>query len=142
MTIEITPSIRLADDEIQVEFSRAGGPGGQNVNKVSSAVQLRFDVFRSESLPESVRARLKQMARNRITAQGILIINARRFRTQEQNRQDAVNRLVELIQQAAIRPKHRRQSRPPRSAKENRLKKKQEHSQKKRLRGKPSRYDE
>jgi len=142
MTIEVTPTIYLADDDIQLEFSRAGGPGGQNVNKVSSAVQLRFDVAGSASLPEAVRARLKKLARNRITTEGILIINAHRFRTQAQNRQDAINRLVELIQQAAVRPKRRRRSQPSRAAKEKRLQKKQERSRKKRLRRNVSRYDD
>jgi len=142
MTIEVTPTIYLADDDIQLEFSRAGGPGGQNVNKVSSAVQLRFDVAGSASLPEAVRARLKKLARNRITTEGILIINAHRFRTQAQNRQDAINRLVELIQQAAVRPKRRRRSQPSRAAKEKRLQKKRERSRKKRLRRNVSRYDD
>ena len=142
MTIEVTPTIHLAENEIELEFSRAGGPGGQNVNKVSSAVQLRFDVARSESLPAGVRARLKQLARNRITTAGVLIINARRFRTQEQNRQDAINRLVDLIQQATVRPKHRRRSKPSRAAKEKRLKNKRNHSQKKHLRQNVSRHDE
>ena len=142
MTIKVTQTIYLTDDEIQLEFSRAGGPGGQNVNKVSSAVQLRFDVTGSDSLPEAVRARLKQLARNRITTEGILIINARRFRTQEQNREDAINRLVELIQQAAVQPKRRRHGGPPRAAREKRLQNKRDRSQKKRLRRNVSRHDE
>src|SRR4030042_4127558 len=103
--IHITRTITIDESEIQEYFVRASGPGGQNVNKVAPAVQLRFDVANSRSLPEEVRKRLITLAGNRITEDGILIIDARQFRTQRQNREDAVGRLVGLIRNAAKRPK-------------------------------------
>jgi len=103
--IQVTPTIAINENELVEEFIRASGPGGQNVNKVSSAVQLRFDVANSRSLPEEVRRRLITLASNRITEDGILIIDARQFRTQGRNRENAIDRLVELIRKAAQRPK-------------------------------------
>ena len=114
--IEITPDFHLEESEIQLDFIRASGPGGQNVNKVSSAAQLRFDIRNSPSLSEEVKARLIKLAGSRVTEDGVLIIEAKRFRTQEQNRIDAVARLVSLIQQALVAPKIRRKTRPTRTS--------------------------
>ena len=110
--IQITRTITIDESEIQEYFIHTSGPGGQNVNKVATTVQLRFDVASSRSLPEEVRKRLISLAGNRITEDGILIIEARRFRTQGRNREDANERLVELIRNAAQRPKFRRRTRP------------------------------
>ena len=119
--IQITPHIAIGEDELTFRFVRASGPGGQNVNKVSSAVELRFDVAHSPSLPEEVKARLKQFAGSRLTEDGILVIDAQRFRTQGMNRKDAIARLVALMRAAAIRPKSRIPTRPSRGAREARL---------------------
>ena len=132
--LEITPTIVLDDDEIQLEFVRASGPGGQNVNKVSTAVQLRFDVAHSPHLPEPVRARLIRLAGRRVTQEGVLVIDARRFRTQAQNQQDALARLVALIRQAAAAPKPRRKTRPTLAAKARRLEGKRRRSATKQMR--------
>ncbi len=119
--IQVTNSIAIDEDELQESFIRASGPGGQNVHKVSSAVQLRFDVRRSPSLPADVKARLEQIAGKRLTGDGVLVITAQRFRTQERNREDAVTRLVELVRQATERPKPRRPTRPTLASKQRRL---------------------
>ena len=132
--IQITPTLALDDSEIDIEFVQAAGPGGQNVNKVATAAQLRFDVAHSPSLPDDVRARLMQLAGKRLSAEGILIINARRFRTQERNRQDARDRLIDLVRQAATPPPVRRPTRPSRAARQNRLEAKRRRSETKRLR--------
>ena len=132
--IQVTDTIAIDEKEIQEEFIRASGPGGQNVNKVATAVQLRFNVSGSPSLTDDVRQRLILLARNRITEEGILIIVARRFRTQAANRQDAVNRLVELIRKAAHEPLIRRKTRPTFSAKKRRLETKHRHADTKNLR--------
>jgi ribosome-associated protein len=119
--IRVTGAIAIGEEEIHQEFIRASGPGGQNVNKVATAVQLRFDVAHSPSLPEDVRERLTRLAGKRMTKEGYLIIDARRFRTQEQNRQDSVARLVGLIRQAAQRPQIRKKTKPTLASKERRL---------------------
>jgi ribosome-associated protein len=132
--LEITDQISIAESELQFDFIRASGPGGQNVNKVSSAVQLRFDVANSPSLPEEVRQRLTLIAANRINKDGVLILEASQFRTQEQNRQEAINRLVELVRRAAHKARPRKKTRPNAASIERRLEQKRQRSEKKKLR--------
>jgi ribosome-associated protein len=141
MILPITSIIALDEIELHETFVRASGPGGQNVNKVATAVQLRFDARHSPSLPDDVRARLLSIARNRINAEGELLIESSRFRTQEQNRADARARLIALIQQAARPPKPRRATKPSRTAKERRLESKKRLGRVKALRGKVSREE-
>jgi len=136
--IAVTNTISLDENELEFSFVRSSGPGGQNVNKVATAVQLRFDVARSPSLPDDVRARLIARAGNKLTRDGVLLITARRFRTQERNRADAIDRLVEMIRSAATPPKRRRKTKPTRASKQVRVEQKRRRSTTKRLRGKPA----
>ena len=133
--LKITDQISLDERELEERFVRASGPGGQNVNKVSTAVELRFDVVGSPSLPEGVRVRLARLAGRRLSDEGILVIRADRFRTQERNREDARERLAELIRQATIVPKRRVPTRPSRASKERRRDDKKKRGRVKRLRG-------
>ncbi|MBI5374026.1 MAG: aminoacyl-tRNA hydrolase [Candidatus Schekmanbacteria bacterium] len=132
--IKITDEIAISEAEIEMEFVRASGAGGQNVNKVSTAVKLRFDAAGSPSLPGDVRERLVKLCGKRITSEGILVIDARRYRTQEKNREDALARLIELIRKAAVKPVIRRKTRPPRILKEKRLEEKKRRGELKRAR--------
>ena len=134
--IRITDRISIDERELDERFVRASGPGGQNVNKLSSAVQLRFDVRGSPSLPPDVRMRLERLAGQRLTREGVLVIMAQRHRTQERNRADARERLIELILRASVAPTPRRATKPSRSAKERRLATKKNRSGIKSLRGK------
>ena len=133
--IQITPSIALDEAEIEESFIRASGPGGQNVNKVSSAVQLRFDVRGSPSLPNDVSIRLQKLAGSRLTQDGVLILIAQKYRTQERNRADALERLIALIREAAVPPVPRRPTRPTLASKKRRLETKGKRSEVKKLRG-------
>ena len=133
--IRVTHNISIDEAEIREEFIRASGPGGQNVNKVATAVQLRFDVTNSASLPDDVRERLIRLAGRRMTGDGVLIIEARRYRTQQRNRQDARGRLIELIRKAIKKPKPRRKTKPTLASKKRRLDTKRRRGDTKRTRG-------
>jgi ribosome-associated protein len=131
--IEITPTFAIDENELQFSFVRASGPGGQNVNKVATAVQLRYDVIRS-SLPRDVQERLRHLAGKKRTDEGILLIEAKKYRTQEQNRDDAIQRLVTLLHRAFEKPKVRTKTRPTKASKEKRLKEKKLRAEIKKMR--------
>jgi len=122
--IEVTPGISIKDDDILLDFIRSAGPGGQNVNKVASGVQLRYNIATADTLSDEVKQRLHSIARNRITEEGVLIIEAKRYRTQKQNREDAIARLVALIYQATQKPRPRKRTRPSAASQAERIEEK------------------
>ena len=128
-------SMNFLEHELQIDYIRASGPGGQNVNKVATAVQLRFDVTNSPSLAADIKARLIKLAGKRMTDAGVLIIEASKFRTQEKNREDAIERLNELVKKASERPKLRHKTKPTKASKEERLKGKKKRGEIKKMRG-------
>ena len=132
--LELSPTLTINEDELQVDFIRATGPGGQNVNKVATAVQLRFDIANSPSLTSDLKGRLIRLAGNRVSSDGVLIIVAKRFRTQEQNREDAIQRFTELLRQAATPPKQRKKTKPTPASKLKRLQTKKQRGAIKKLR--------
>lgn len=140
--LHITRDFKIPDGELEERFIRASGPGGQNINKVSTAVQLRFAAMSSDALPEAVRQRLKKLAGRRMTADGVLVIEARRYRTQERNRQDARERLVAFIRQAMLKHKPRIPTRPSLASQKRRLEAKTRRGKRKQLRAKIPPHDE
>jgi ribosome-associated protein len=135
MPLSVTPWLTIPDDALEERFVRASGPGGQNVNKVSTAVQLRFDPMRAPGLSDEARARLRALAGSRVTDEGVLVIEAREHRTQSQNREDARERLADLIRRALVRPKRRHKTRPSRASQARRVEHKKRRGETKRGRG-------
>jgi ribosome-associated protein len=140
--IEISPEFRLPEEDLEFRYKRAGGPGGQHVNKTDSAVELRFDLNATGALRPGVRERLQRLARRRISREGILIIHAQRFRSQERNREDAIARLVELLREASEPPVKRIATRPTRASRERRLTSKKQLGERKRGRGRMRQPDD
>ncbi len=138
MPLPVAPGVEIPDSELSLSFVRAGGPGGQNVNKVATAVQLRFDLEHSTALAPDVRTRLRALSGRRLTADGAILIVARNHRTQEHNRREALERLAKLIRRALVAPKPRKLSAPPPSAHERRLEHKTRLKHRKRLRERPT----
>lgn len=132
--LQITPSIQIDERELQFEYIRASGPGGQNVNKVATAVQLRFDIRNSPSLASDIKGRLIQLAGNRVNADGVLLIEAKRFRTQDANREDAIRRFVELVHKSLVPPKPRQKTKPTLASREKRLQEKKRKGEIKKIR--------
>jgi ribosome-associated protein len=139
--IRVNNRIRIPEEELEEQFVRSSGPGGQNVNKVATAVELRFDLRGSPSLPPAVRSRLARLAGRRVTKDGVLVIRAERYRTQEQNRADARERLADLVREAAEPPKFRVKTKPTKASKERRLKAKTKRGTIKKLRREKPSYD-
>lgn len=135
--VEISPQVHIDEKELDFSYIRADGPGGQNVNKVATAVQLRFDITQSKSLTEGVKSRLIKLAGKRLTQDGVLVIEARRFRTQERNREDALARFRALIQRALTKPKSRKKTEPTRASQEKRLREKKQRGAIKKSRANP-----
>jgi ribosome-associated protein len=140
--IRVSDKIVLEDDELEESFMRSSGPGGQHVNKSETGVQLRFNAGESPSLPDDVRVRLRRLAGKQWTAEGEIVIEATRFRSQKANREDAVDRLISLVRQAEAKPKRRKKTRPTKASKERRLQEKQRRSDVKRTRGPVRRNDD
>jgi ribosome-associated protein len=137
LSLRVAEGVEIPDNELSLSFVRASGPGGQNVNKVATAAQLRFNLERSTALTDSVKIRLRALSGRRLTAEGAILIVARNHRTQEGNRREAEERLIELIRRALVAPKPRKASRPPPAARERRLEGKRRVRQTKRLRARP-----